>query len=161
MKTPGRVGPAALIGIGTHVIPIDGSDSDGTTVAAVTSGTGEHIAATMAARVSAEYMYHSGRDGTGDEHEAIQNVVNHKFMRHPAVLRSFTGASLGVMTIKKSRNSIKFYFAHNTASFALASYTSVDRRPRTVMSRKIEGRNVAIGAKVWLYGTQPNADTTA
>src|SRR5688572_27953907 len=42
MKHRGRLGPAALVGIGTAVVPCVPGDEDGTTVAAVTSGTGEH-----------------------------------------------------------------------------------------------------------------------
>jgi taspase (threonine aspartase 1) len=42
MKHRGRVGPAALVGIGTAVIPEDHVDDEETTVAAVTSGTGDN-----------------------------------------------------------------------------------------------------------------------
>ncbi|KAG9533989.1 N-terminal nucleophile aminohydrolase, partial [Aureobasidium melanogenum] len=41
MKHRGRIGPAALVGIGSAVIPVDPDDKDRNTVAAVTSGTGE------------------------------------------------------------------------------------------------------------------------
>ena len=52
MKHRGRMGPAALVGIGTAVIPVNSHDVTATSVAAVTSGTGEHMATTMAARDS-------------------------------------------------------------------------------------------------------------
>lgn len=59
MKHRGRVGPAALIGIGTHVMPEDPTDPDATSCAVVTSGTGELIAGTLAASTCAQRMYYS------------------------------------------------------------------------------------------------------
>jgi taspase (threonine aspartase 1) len=58
MKHRGRVGPAALIGIGASVIPVDPNDPDQTSVAAVTSGTGEHMATTFAAHAAAQRIRH-------------------------------------------------------------------------------------------------------
>lgn len=63
MKHSGRIGPAALIGIGTHVLPEDPTDPDGTSCAVVTSGTGELIAATLAASTCAQRMYYSQKMG--------------------------------------------------------------------------------------------------
>lgn len=61
MKHKGRVGPAALVGIGTAVIPIDPEDPFKTSTATVTSGTGEHMATTMAAMTCASRIYNSER----------------------------------------------------------------------------------------------------
>lgn len=86
MKHRGRVGPAALIGIGTAVIPEDPKDPEETTVAAVTSGTGEHIATTLAASTCASRVYFSDRkDETGmtetvTEEEAIKSMIDIDFM---------------------------------------------------------------------------------
>lgn len=87
MKHPGRVGPAALIGIGTHVVPIDPTDPEKTTVAAVTSGTGEHIASTFAASTCALRLYYGQRmgragcfDNVSDE-EAISAMLKKEFER--------------------------------------------------------------------------------
>ena len=63
MKHKGRVGPAALVGIGTAVIPIDPEDPLKTSSATVTSGTGEHMATTMAAMTCASRIYNSERKG--------------------------------------------------------------------------------------------------
>lgn len=63
MKHRGRIGPAALIGIGTHVIPQDLTDPDGTTCGVVTSGTGELIASTLAASTCAQRIYYSQKMG--------------------------------------------------------------------------------------------------
>jgi taspase (threonine aspartase 1) len=85
MKHRGRVGPAALIGIGTHVIPVDPTDPEETTVAAVTSGTGEHIASSFGASTCASRLYYSQRmgragcfDNVGDE-EAISAMIKKEF----------------------------------------------------------------------------------
>lgn len=86
MKYRGRVGPAALVGVGTAVIPIDASDPDQTCVATVTSGTGEHMATTMAATISAERLYQSVKKGRGGEYlevtedEALKAMIENEFM---------------------------------------------------------------------------------
>ncbi|KAJ6113210.1 nucleophile aminohydrolase [Penicillium capsulatum] len=72
MKHRGRVGPAALIGIGTHVMPIDPTDQ--TTVATVTSGTGEHIASSLAAQTCAMRLYFGQRKVTVQGHPAVANM---------------------------------------------------------------------------------------
>lgn len=86
MKHRGRIGPAALVGIGTAVIPVDPSDPEKTTVAVVTSGTGEHIATTMAASTCASRVYYSQRrcdDGDFEEvteEEAVRAMIASEFM---------------------------------------------------------------------------------
>lgn len=86
MKHRGRVGPAALVGIGTAVIPVDSEDPQKTSVATVTSGTGEHMATTMAASTCASRLYtltrkskHGGSEAT-DEDSAIKAFVERDFM---------------------------------------------------------------------------------
>lgn len=86
MKHSGRVGPAALVGIGTAVIPIEPEDPDKTSVATVTSGTGEHMATTMAAHSCAGRIYNSERRGKHgrmesiDDDGAIKAFVERDFM---------------------------------------------------------------------------------
>lgn len=155
MKHRGRVGPAALVGIGTAVIPADREDSDGVSVAAVTSGTGEHMATTMASQKCAERLYHGTRRGPGgkdiaedDESLILQGFVVDDFQEHPSVRNSSSTGAIGVMVVKKSPKGFYLYFAHNTDSFALASMSSNDREPACVMSRVGEGSTgVAQGAR--------------
>lgn len=86
MKHRGRVGPAALVGIGTAVIPADQEDPDRVSVATVTSGTGEHMATTMAASTCASRIYYSQRKGEGGtfeevtEDEAMKAMIEKDFM---------------------------------------------------------------------------------
>lgn len=86
MKHRGRIGPAALVGIGTAVIPVDPSDPDKTSVASVTSGTGEHIATAMAANTCASRVYYTERkaaDGAFEEvteEEAMRAMIDNDFM---------------------------------------------------------------------------------
>lgn len=97
MKHRGRVGPAALIGIGTHVIPVDPADPDQTSVASVTSGTGEHIASTLAASTSAYRIYFSQKIlGNGmfesvSEDEALHAMIVNEFsgISPPFLFKSF------------------------------------------------------------------------
>lgn len=86
MKHKGRIGPAALVGVGTAVVPVDVEDTDKTCVATVTSGTGEHMATTMAASVCANRLYtgtrkgkHGGSESTDDD-SAVKGFVERDFM---------------------------------------------------------------------------------
>lgn len=86
MKHRGRIGPAALVGIGTAVIPIDPNDPDKTCVASVTSGTGEHIATAMAANTCASRVYYTERKGADGafeevtEEAAMRAMIDNDFM---------------------------------------------------------------------------------
>ncbi|CAG8952419.1 hypothetical protein HYFRA_00001166 [Hymenoscyphus fraxineus] len=141
MKHSGRVGPAALVGIGTAVVPVDANDPEGVSVAAVTSGTGEHMATTMASQKCADRLYHntrrarSGQDIIATDEEAMESFVIADFMGHPGVIGSNSAGAIGVMAVKKSIYGYFLHFAHNTDSFALASMTSTEREPKCVMSR--------------------------
>ena len=77
MKHKGRAGPAALVGIGTHVIPVAQTDKSRTCVAVVTSGTGEHMATTLAAGVCAQRIY---MPMLLDEEAAMKDFVERNFM---------------------------------------------------------------------------------
>ncbi|KAJ4367673.1 hypothetical protein N0V83_007258 [Neocucurbitaria cava] len=86
MKYRGRVGPAALVGVGAAVIPVDPDDPEQMCVATVTSGTGEHMATTMAATVCAERLYQSVKKSRGGEYvevtedEALRAMIESEFM---------------------------------------------------------------------------------
>lgn len=94
MKHPGRVGPAALLGIGTAVIPADPNDPDKVQVGAVTSGTGEHIATTMAANTCALRIHYSQRkcaDGLFEEvteDEAMRGMITTDFLGKGSLLEN-------------------------------------------------------------------------
>lgn len=86
MKHRGRIGPAALVGIGSAVIPTDPDDSNRVCVSTVTSGTGEHMATTMASTVTAERLYYGVKKTKGgkyvetDEADAIRTFIERDFM---------------------------------------------------------------------------------
>ena len=141
MKHKGRTGPAALVGIGTTVIPIESDDKTKTCVAAVTSGTGEHMATTMAASTCARRLATSTKRGKGgksvvtDEEDAMRQFVETDFMsmwsrvivykgfsidlhlEHPSVKSSHSAGAIGVMAVKKTVDGMYLHFAHNTDSF--------------------------------------------
>ncbi|KAK7755632.1 hypothetical protein SLS62_002241 [Diatrype stigma] len=160
MKHRGRIGPAALVGIGTAVVPANPDDPEGITVAAVTSGTGEHMATTIAAQKCADRLYNGTVRGAGgvdveeqDESAVLQGFVVHDFQEHPGVKNSTSAGAIGVMAVKKTPKGYYLYFAHNTDSFALASMGSKDRDPGCVMSRVNDGSHsgIAQGArKIWI-----------
>lgn len=154
MKHRGRLGPAALVGVGTAVVPCDEGDDDEVSVATVTSGTGEHMATTMASQRCAERIYHGTRRGRGgadvqedDEDAIIESFITQDFMNHPGVKNCHSAGAIGVMIVKKTRAGYYFYFAHNTDSFALASMGGLEKEPRCTMSRLPEGGKIAQGGR--------------
>jgi taspase (threonine aspartase 1) len=154
MKHRGRLGPAALVGIGTAVIPRAEDDEEAVTVAAVTSGTGEHMATTMASQQCAERIYRGTRRGPGgseipedDEDVIMDSFITQDFMNHVGVKHSNTAGAIGVMVVKKTRSGCYFYFAHNTDSFALASMGGSDKMPVCTMSRLSNGAKIAQGGR--------------
>lgn len=157
MKHRGRCGPAALVGIGTAVIPADPEDPDETSVATVTSGTGEHMATTLAAATCADRIYSSVRKARGGglesctEDQALYSVIDREFMGHPGVKNSHCAGAIGVLAVKKTRHGIMLFFGHNTDSFAVASMQSGDRKPSAVMSRSRGGAAIAQGGRVAKY----------
>ncbi|EPS32579.1 hypothetical protein PDE_07539 [Penicillium oxalicum 114-2] len=157
MKHRGRVGPAALIGIGTHVTPVDPTDSEKATVAVCTSGTGEHISSTFAASTCANRVYYAQRkDRNGrlvnvSEEEAITEMIKNEFARHPAVINSDIGGSIGIMCVKKTIDGIALFFAHNSDSFAVASMSSCDEQPSCIMSRITRSGATALGGTYFQY----------
>jgi taspase (threonine aspartase 1) len=86
MKHKGRTGPAALVGIGTAVHPVHEGDKESKTTATVTSGTGEHMATTLAAGTCADRLYYGQKlaaDGSfsdADDEEALASFVKDGFM---------------------------------------------------------------------------------
>ena len=102
MKHRGRVGPAALIGIGTHVMPVDPSDPERTTTAVVTSGTGEHISSTFAASTCASRIYYGQKMGSAGvfvqvpEEEAIHAMIENEFMSKHASICVLTSPGLTI-----------------------------------------------------------------
>lgn len=154
MKHRGRLGPAALVGIGTAVVPCAEKDEGGLTVAAVTSGTGEHMATTMASQRCADRIYQGTRRGPrgldieeDDEDAIMESFIADDFMNHPGVRHCHSAGAIGVMAVKKCRAGYYFYFAHNTDSFALASMGGLDKEPHCTMSRLTEGSKIAKGGR--------------
>ncbi|KAK2592952.1 hypothetical protein QQS21_009359 [Conoideocrella luteorostrata] len=154
MKHRGRLGPAALVGIGTAVVPCAEDDEDGVTVAAVTSGTGEHMATTMASQRCAERIYQGTRRVPGggdvqddDEDAVMESFIAQDFMNHPGVKSCNSQGAIGIMVVKKCRTGYYLYFAHNTDSFALASMGGLEKEPRCTMSRLPDGAKIAKGGR--------------
>jgi taspase (threonine aspartase 1) len=153
MKHRGRVGPAALVGIGTAVVPVDEKDPEGICVAAVTSGTGEHMATTMASQKCADRLYHNtrrargGTDVEATEEEAMESFVVSDFMGHPGVSGSNSAGAIGVMAVKKTPYGYFLHFAHNTDSFAIASMHSDEKDAKCVMSRLGDHGSVVRGGR--------------
>jgi len=145
MKFRGRIGPAALVGVGAAVVPMDPEDKHRTCTGAVTSGTGEHMATTLAASVCSERLYHSvqKRRGGGfepvDEDGAVRAMIEKDFMGkldvldiltihannnadHPSVKNSHSTGAIGILAVKKTAHGAYLYFAHNTDSFVSTTY---------------------------------------
>ncbi|KAL8731160.1 MAG: hypothetical protein Q9166_003567 [cf. Caloplaca sp. 2 TL-2023] len=161
MKHRGRIGPAALVGVGTAVIPSEADDPEKTSVATVTSGTGEHMATTMAASTCASRLYTSTRKSkrggseSTDDDSAVKSFVERDFMGHPSVKNSYSAGGIGVLGVKKTNDGIWLYFAHNTDSFAMASMSSEESKPRSIMSRSKEHDRAVSGGRSIKYHRVP------
>ena len=157
MKHRGRTGPAALVGIGTAVVPVNPLDKERTSVATVTSGTGEHMATTMAAATAADRIYSGVRKIPGGglvtcgEDEAMLGMIKEEFMNHPGVKSSHCAGAIGVMAVKKTKDGVFLYFGHNTDSFALASMHSEEKKPVCTMSRSTGDGAIATGGRAARY----------
>lgn len=157
MKHRGRTGPAALVGIGTAVMPVNPLDRDRVSVATVTSGTGEHMATTMAAATCADRIYSAVRKIPGGglvnctEEEAMKGMIKEEFMNHPGVKSSHCAGAIGIMAVKKTKDGIFLYFGHNTDSFAIASMHSEEKKPVCTMSRNTGNAAVAQGGRSAKY----------
>ncbi|KAF2149076.1 N-terminal nucleophile aminohydrolase [Myriangium duriaei CBS 260.36] len=154
MKHRGRLGPAALVGVGAAVVPVDADDRNQTCVAVVTSGTGEHMATTMASTMFAERLYTGVKKVKGgglaecdNDDEVIRNVVEREFMGHPSVHYSNSNGAIGVLCVKKTKDGINMHFAHNTDSFAIASQHAEEPKPVCTMSRSRGSGIVALGGR--------------
>ena len=157
MKHRGRIGPAALVGIGAAVIPVDPEDLERQCVATVTSGTGEHMGTSQAASVCSERLYHNlrkapggGYEEAGDD-EAIKAFIEKDFMGHPSVQQSHSNGAIGMLSAKKTKEGIYLYFGHNTDSFALASMHSDETKPVCTMSRNKGNGSIAQGGRAIRY----------
>ncbi|CAK3930074.1 Threonine aspartase 1 [Lecanosticta acicola] len=154
MKHRGRVGPAALVGVGATVIPVDEADEEQMAVATVTSGTGEHMSTTMASSVCSDRIYRSERKAPGggyvqvdEEDTAIRSFIEKDFMNHPSVQHSESSRAIGMLTVKKTKDGAYLFFGHNTDSFALASMHSDEKSPVCTMSRSNGGSSIAQGGR--------------
>lgn len=153
MKHRGRIGPAALVSIGAAVIPPDPQDAEGTAVATVTSGTGEHMGTTMAASTCSERVYQGVRKVSGGAYEqccddeAINAFIQKDFMGHSSVKQSHSSGAIGLLSVKRTREGVYLYFGHNTDSFALASMHSDESKPVCTMSRSKGDGVIAQGGR--------------
>lgn len=146
MKCQGRVGPAALLGIGTAVIPVSPLDPQKTCVATVVSGTGEHLATTFSAITCANRIYaNQGKETSRESARDIKVFIERNFCQHPSVLHSNSKGTIGVLSVTRTVDGIWLTFAHNTDTFALASMSSDDTRPVSVMSRNTKADKKVIG----------------
>ncbi|KAG9186722.1 taspase, threonine aspartase, 1 [Alternaria panax] len=167
MKYRGRVGPAALVGVGAAVIPVDPDDPEHTSVATVTSGTGEHMATTMAATVCAERLYQSVKKSRGGDYvevtedEALRAMIENEFMGHPSVKHSNSAGAIGILGVKKMRSGVLLYYGHNTDSFAMASMSSDDDRPACSMSRSNGNGQIAQGGRMMPVRRNKKTKSTA
>ncbi|KAK3677982.1 hypothetical protein LTR78_002077 [Recurvomyces mirabilis] len=153
MKHRGRIGPAALVGIGAAVIPYDAEDSGRECIATVTSGTGEHMGTTQAASKCSERLLRPPRKATNGgfqtvtDDEALKGFIEKDFMGHPSVKNSHSNGAIGILSAKMSQDGIWLYFGHNTDSFALASMHSDESRPVCTMSRNKGNGSIAQGGR--------------
>lgn len=145
LRMEGRIGPAALNGIGTHVMPAAPKDPEEKTIATVVSGTGEHLMSSLAASTASQRLYYSaqktedGRLEEVDDHDVLKLFVEGDFLgmlitrlllllphinlpltsktENPAITSSHNPPAIGVLAVKKSVDGVFLHWAHNADSF--------------------------------------------
>lgn len=159
MKCQGRVGPAALLGIGTAVIPVSPMDPQRTCIATVVSGTGEHLATTFSAITCANRIYaNQEKEVSRESASDIKVFIERNFCQHPSVLHSNSKGVIGVLSVTRTIDGIWLTFAHNSNTFALASMSSDDTGPVSVMSRNTKADRKVVGGGRSIK--QRNTDTS-
>lgn len=97
LKQRGRIGPAALVGIGTAVIPINPKDPQMACSATVASDTGDHMSTTMAANSCARRVH-----AMTDSINMISDFIEGDFMANPSIRYSPVAGSIGLLGVKKT-----------------------------------------------------------
>ncbi|KAI5798916.1 nucleophile aminohydrolase [Geopyxis carbonaria] len=146
MKFRGRVGPAALVGIGTWI-----NAKDGTVVATTCSGTGEQMAHTMIASKAVDRMLE-----TDDELTGLQTCIDKDFMGASVVKNSSMTSAVGIMGIKFEKSAlptrIHFVYGHTTDSMALSHMSASMKEPISTMSRNKRNPKSCMGGTVVRVG---------
>ncbi|KAG0137575.1 nucleophile aminohydrolase [Tuber indicum] len=141
MKHRGRVGPAALIGVGTWI-----AREGQSVVAATCSGTGEQMAHTLIASKTVDRII-----AMEDEIEGLRNSIEEDFMGSRIVKESPMSSAVGIMAVKidkdSSKGRIKFLYGHTTDSMVMAHMTPSMKDPETIMSRNRNNPETCIGGK--------------
>lgn len=75
-----------------------------------------------------------------------RNVTNN-WTGHPSVKHSHSAGAIGILAVKRTRDGIYLYFAHNTDSFALASMHGGEQKPVGTMSRSAGNGSIAQGGR--------------
>ncbi|PWW73317.1 N-terminal nucleophile aminohydrolase [Tuber magnatum] len=141
MKHRGRIGPAALIGVGTWI-----AREGQSVVAATCSGTGEQMAHTLIASKAVNRII-----AMEDEIEGLKNSIEEDFMGSRIVKESIMSSAVGIMAVRidkdSSKGRIKFFYGHTTDSMVMAHMTPSMKDPETVMSRNRNNPETCLGGK--------------
>ncbi|KAJ3195979.1 taspase, threonine aspartase, 1 [Irineochytrium annulatum] len=169
LKTPGRVGHAAAFGAGVWAqnpgfatyLDVDacGDDPDTSTVGVgcSLSGTGEQIMKTLLAREIALAVAAPDVDPS----EALRSAMT-KFESHPFLTR-FRSRDAGAAVVRVTRElggggnlthrdgtdvanrfRTEVWFAHTTEAMAVGWWAEGEKRPRTKISRRSDGKRMAV-----------------
>jgi taspase (threonine aspartase 1) len=124
LKMRGRVGPAALNGVGAYLIPPDPSDPSKLGVSCVASGTGEHMTTTLASGISAERVYHCKAKHTAGvlvpcaEEDVLKQFIEKEFLRK-CTLQPYDHWT--IVGVEPARSQALLKFAPRIHSFFLSS----------------------------------------
>ncbi|KAI8338475.1 threonine aspartase 1-like protein [Chlamydoabsidia padenii] len=133
LKSPGRVGEAALYGSGCWAQNQSNSTAG---VACSVSGTGEQI---MRSRLTMKYM-----DRLQQQDQDIQHVLAHTlkmdFLESP-FLTMYEDKSVGLIALRQTER-IEFWYGHVTESMGIGYMSSNANKPKTFISRKPENESL-------------------
>ncbi|KAI8096749.1 threonine aspartase 1-like protein, partial [Halteromyces radiatus] len=127
LKSPGRIGEAAMYGSGCWAQNQNGTNTAG--LACSVSGTGEQI---MRSRFTNKCMDRLLIED--DMHHALSSALKKDFLDSP-FLTMYDDKSVGLIALRLSKK-IEFWYGHVTESMGIGYMSSTSNKSKTFISRK-------------------------
>uniref|UniRef100_A0A6P8GZ82 Threonine aspartase 1-like n=1 Tax=Actinia tenebrosa TaxID=6105 RepID=A0A6P8GZ82_ACTTE len=148
LKTPGRVGQAAVYGSGCWAR--NKTEESDVGVACCTTGCGEYLIKTILAKECAEMA--SNRDG----YSAVKDALQQKFFDAPHLLSNKQKIA-GILLLRAMESSqgreVELVWGHNASSMCLGYMSTENERPKIRICRSFECVDVQETHPVTIEGT--------
>lgn len=141
LKHPGRIGEAALPGVGAYV-----QSQDGITIGVSLSGTGEQIIKTNLGTRIVQSLFNQPDSFL---HEELERILTNDFLNSPLISRDIE-KNVGVILVKKSSEMLEAFWGHTTTSFCIG-FSNGKGKSKCIISRKKDNQRVKVGGQMIIY----------